>query len=72
MAIGPLEKIVLDEHDPVILRLRKGQTVGPVTMQARPGTWLIDKVPARDYFSGKYVLEARRIIASEQESAYAS
>lgn len=72
MAIGPIEKIVLDEHDPLLSRLRKAPAVGPVAMSSRPGKWLIDKVPVRDYFSGKYVLEARQIILSEQESAQAS
>lgn len=66
MAIGPLEKIILDEHDPLLSRFKKSQMLGPVTMRWRPGRWLIDKVPARDYFSGKYVVEARRIIVSEQ------
>lgn len=72
MAIGPIEKITLDEHDPLLLGLKKAQTLGPIAMHPRPGKWLIDKVPARDYFTGKYVVEARRITVAERDSAFAS
>lgn len=69
MPIGPIERIILEEHDPLLSHIKSSHMAGPVAMQPRPGRWLIDKVPMRDYFSGKYVIEARKIIVSEQENA---
>jgi hypothetical protein len=40
-------------------------------MQSRAGKWLVDKTPTRDYFTRKFIIEARQII-SEQTQADAN
>jgi hypothetical protein len=35
---------------------------GPVELPDRPGRWLIDRIPAREYFTGDFVVEARLVL----------
>jgi hypothetical protein len=72
MAIGPIERIVLDQHEPLLSRLMKSHTRGPVEMKSHPGKWLVDKMPARDYFTGQFFIEARQIISGQQTQADAN
>ena len=71
MAIGPVERIVVDQHEPLLSRLMKSHTSGPDEMKSHAGKWLVGKMPARDYFTGKFIIEARQII-SEQTQADAN
>jgi hypothetical protein len=41
-------------------------------MQSRAGKWLVDKMPTRDYFTGKFIIEARQIISGQQTQADAT
>ena len=50
MTIGSLKRIVVDQHEPLLSRLMKSHTRGPVEMKSHPGKWLVDKMPAQDYF----------------------
>jgi hypothetical protein len=72
MAIGPIERIVVDQHEPLVSRLLKSHTSGPVKMKSHPGKWLVDKMPARDYFTGQFIIEARQIICGQQSEADAN
>jgi hypothetical protein len=72
MAIGPVEMIVLDQHEPLLSRLMQSHTREPVEMQSRAGKWLVDKMPTRDYFTGKFIIEARQIISGQQTQADAT
>jgi hypothetical protein len=72
MAIGPVERIVVDQHEPLLSRLMKSHTSGPVEMKSHAGKWLVDKMPARDYFTGKFIIEARQIISGQQTQADAT
>jgi hypothetical protein len=72
MAIGPVERMVVDQHEPLLSRLMKFHTSGPVEMKSHAGKWLVDKMPMRDYFTGKFIIEARQIISGHQTQADAN
>jgi hypothetical protein len=41
-------------------------------MRPHAGKWLVDKMPTRDYFTGKFIIEARQIISGHQTQADAN
>jgi hypothetical protein len=63
VAIGPVERFRISQGEPVLSRLLKGDLAGSVEISDRPGRWLIDRLPARDYFTGDFIVEARQVLS---------
>jgi hypothetical protein len=67
MGVGPIEKLILLPEDPVLPCLIESVLSGPVEFFLYAGvSWLVEKMPTRDFFTGKYIVEARRITSIEK------
>ena len=68
MSIGPIENLVLPADEPALSVLMGRPVHGPIEFATVPGKWLVDRTPARDYFTGRFHVSARRVFGDDRDA----